>query len=338
MMGADEILIEQSLCINQRIRDSHCDICKEICPQKAIEINTENGSVQINAACTSCGLCLANCPAEVFTWENNVRYPVKIREGKLELFCTKTKCDGYAACLAQVNVYELAYLAFHAEVILCIDQAVCRQCNPKVFEHIYGMVERVNQFLVKLNLQPIVFSVQEKKIAEQINRRELFSFVFTKLKQSVAEVLPVEHKSVEYRRMLIAAIAQRFPEIRGVAAPLFWGAKSLGACNLCGTCVRACRQKALQIVRNEEKNYLILQQEQRLCIGCGACASLCPQKTLEISTENSSLESIAKNKPAILLERPMRYCESCGAAIIEAAQVLCENCRRKQNKKIQDIY
>lgn len=338
MSGTNEILVQQLLCLNQRICSHNCAKCQVICPPNAIEINRKTGNVTLSSACTHCGLCIIECPAQAIGWQNLMRYPLKINEGKIEIFCTKIKCDGYAPCLANLNEYELAYLALKAEVILCLDQAACTECNPTIAPHIHKIVERVNQFLANLDVQPITFSIQEKKIAEQINRRELFSFVFTKLKQSISEVLPAVQKISDYRSLLVSELQQRFAEAKGTAAPLFRGAKGLANCTLCGTCVRACRNKALQIVMNQEKNLGELQHDQSVCTGCGICSILCPEKAIEVSTENSSLESIGKNKPLIVSERPLNSCKTCGTAIIESTQMVCQECRRKQNKKMQDIY
>lgn len=338
MSGANEILVEQLLCVNQRVCSHTCTKCQAVCPQNAVEINPITGNVTLSSACTHCGLCIIECPAQAIYWHNLMRYPLKINERKIKIFCTEIKCDGYASCLANLNEYELAYLALKAEVILCLDQAVCMQCNPMITSYIHKIVERVNQFLSNLDVRPITFSVQQKKIAEQINRRELFSFVFTKLKQSISEVLPTVEKTSEYRSLLITELQQRFTEAKGTAAPLFRGAKGLVNCTLCGICVRACRNKALHIVIDQDKNRGELQHDQTVCTGCGICSILCPEKAIEISTESSSLESIGKNKPALVRERSLSNCKMCGTAIVEGTQMVCQDCRRKQNKKMQDIY
>ena len=338
MSGANEILVEQLLCVNQRVCSQNCTKCQAVCPQNAIEINPQTGSVTLSSACTHCGLCIIECPAQAIYWHNLMRYPLKINEGKIEIFCTEIKCDGYASCLANLNEYELSYLALKAEVILCIDQAVCMQCNPTIAPHIHKVVDRVNQFLANLDVRPITFSVQQKKIAEQINRRELFSFVFTKLKQSISEVLPAVEKTSEYRSLLVNELQQRFAEAKGTVAPLFSGAKGLVNCTLCGTCVRACRNKALHIAIDQEQNHGELQHDQTVCTGCGICSILCMEKAIEISTESSSLESIGKNKPTLVSKRSLSICKTCGTVIIEDTQMFCQDCRRKQNKKIQDIY
>lgn len=338
MIGADEILIEQSLCINKRVRSSHCEKCKERCPQKAIEISKEAGIIQLNTECINCGLCLVECPAQVFAWKNSMRYPLKIHEEKIELFCTEIKCNGYAPCLANLNEYELTYLATKAEVFLCLDQKACIECRPNIAEHIYKMVERVNQFLANLCVKPIVFSLQQKNSVEQINRRELFSFFFTKLKQSIGEALPANQKPSDYRSLLVAELQQRFADAKGTAAPLFRGAKGLESCTMCGTCVRACCNKALQIVVDQERNRCELQHDQTLCTGCGVCSIICSEKAIEVSVENSSLASIGKNKPTLVSERSLNICKTCGTAIIEGAQMVCSDCRREQNKRMQDIY
>lgn len=338
MFGADEILVKQLLCLNQRICSYNCAKCQAICPQNAIEINKETGIVTMNSQCTNCGLCLSECPAQAIVWKHFMRYPLKIHDEKVEVFCTKIKCDGYASCLANLSEYELAYLAMKAEVHLCIDKSMCMKCNPNLIRHIDRQIKRVNSFLTKVKLNPIKIFWQQDQAEGEMNRRELFQFFFTKLKQSIGEVLPIADKLSDYRILLVEELQRNFAESMGDAAPFFQGAKGLQACTMCGACVRACRNKALQIVINQEENRSELLHDQTLCTGCNVCSIICPEKAIEISAEHSRLESIGKNKPTLVSERALKLCETCGATIIEGVHKVCPDCQRKQDKKLQDIY
>ena len=51
-------------------------------------------------------------------------------------------------------------------------------------------------------------------------------------------------------------------------------------CNLCGACVKACRENALTIV--EDKLFL----QESLCLGCGDCWSVCLKGALKPGEEN----------------------------------------------------
>jgi ferredoxin len=338
MLGAGEILVKQLLCLNQRVCNHNCAKCQEICPQNAIEINKETGIVTLNSHCTNCGLCLSECPAQAIAWKHFMRYPLKIHDEKAEIFCTKIKCDGYASCLANLNEYELAYLAMKAEVYLCIDKELCMECNPNIIGHIDRLIKRVNDFLAKLPRKSIQFSWQQSQAVGELNRRELFQFFFTKLKQSIGEALPIASQLADYRILLVEELQRNFADSTGDAATFFHGAKALEACSMCGACLRACRNQALQIVMDAEKNVYALKHDQTLCTGCKVCSIICPEKAIEISAEHSSLESIGKNKPTIVSERALRVCEICGAAMLEGVQKACPDCRRKQDKKLQDIY
>jgi MinD superfamily P-loop ATPase len=338
MLGADEILVKQLLCLNQRICSHNCAKCQEICPQNAIEINKETGIVTLNSHCTNCGLCLSECPAQAIVWKHFMRYPLKIRDEKAEVFCTKLKCDGYASCLVNLSEYELAYLAMKAELHLCVDKAVCMKCNPNIIGHIDRQIKRVNSFLAKVKLKPIEFSWQQDQAVGEMNRRELFQFFFTKLKQSIGEVLPIANQLSDYRILLVEELQRNFAESTGDAAPFFQGAKGLQACTMCGACVRACRNKALQIVIDGATNSYALRHDQTLCTGCNVCSIICPEKAIEISADHSSLESIGKNKPTLVIKKALILCEICGATIIEGVHKVCPDCRRKQDKKLQDIY
>lgn len=335
-MGVDEMLVRQSSCVNQRMRDMHCTKCQDVCPHEAIEINP-SGKILMQQTCTACGLCFSKCPAQVFSWKEQQRYPLKMKKGTLEIFCNQIKCDGYIACLAKLDPYELAYLAIQAEVILCFDQAECGQCNANAVVYVQRMVKQVNAFLSAVGIKQIVFLGERKKAAEKLNRRDLLNFFFTKAKQSIGEVLPATAQVLSFRELLIDELKCKLPQVKGGAAPLFKGAKVTENCNMCGVCVRACRNQAMRIVEDEKNQWMMLQHKQSACSGCGVCQNVCPQKSLEISDKNSTLENVFCKEYVSILQKHLTICEKCGA-IIKGIYTICRKCEQKRIKKLQSIY
>ena len=64
--NARSIELHLDRCLNQRHFRAACDHCVKVCPAGAIK--QDHGQVAIiSEECTGCGLCLQECPAEVFT-------------------------------------------------------------------------------------------------------------------------------------------------------------------------------------------------------------------------------------------------------------------------------
>jgi len=62
------IAMYEERCLNRRHRTEFCHVCRDTCPQNAIDIS--DLTVRIDTPqCDLCALCIADCPAEVFTHE-----------------------------------------------------------------------------------------------------------------------------------------------------------------------------------------------------------------------------------------------------------------------------
>jgi Fe-S-cluster-containing hydrogenase component 2 len=59
------IKIDENRCLNQRHSDVECSHCSRNCPSNAI-INDGSGILLYADECVGCGLCLNDCPTQVF--------------------------------------------------------------------------------------------------------------------------------------------------------------------------------------------------------------------------------------------------------------------------------
>lgn len=340
MISADTIEIESSLCLNGRIRNRNCTVCIETCPQKAlIPKDTTGDEISVDSNCTNCGMCAVKCPAGAIRQVHSVRHLLRSKDGTVDLYCTEMKCDGYVACLAGVDGYELAYLALLARINLCIDEVLCNQCNPSAYAQLKAQIERVNCFLEKISVAPIHLSMRRKEQLEELGRRELFGFFFTRIKQSIAKVLPLTESNADYRALLVQTLQKEIPGALGNAAPLFWGVQVLSECTMCGACMRACRNGALSIILDEKNSKGHLRHDQSSCSGCGACVALCPNRALERSVNYSKLQCICAMLPDIVVARELMNCQTCGRLVTPVTGIaFCLECQRKQRKRLQAIY
>lgn len=336
MLGADKIRIEPSHCRNQRIRGANCAECESVCPQSAIRLDG-GGRPALTGTCVNCGLCAAVCPARAIGWTQAPRFPLTIADGEAAVYCTKVKCDGYADCLGGLSAWELAYLALHARVKLVMDAKRCAACNVGVSRQVERQTANANQFLSRLKAPPIQITAQSTVDAEKMNRRDLFGFFLTKMKQTIAVALPMSDGDADYRALLVGALRQRIRDCSGSAAPLFYGIDVSRSCKLCGACVKACKHEALKIAPAEESAALTLYHDQRRCVGCGVCEEICRAKAIAINPARSRLRALCDG-PVQALSKPSVPCATCGAQIIADAAQVCAACARKRAKKIQSIY
>lgn len=58
-------------------------------------------------------------------------------------------------------------------------------------------------------------------------------------------------------------------------------------CNKCGTCVKVCPKKAVQI---SDEDMILIDRER--CDGCGVCANNCPSQALEISGTSYTVDEL----------------------------------------------
>ena len=59
--------IDQERCMN-------CGLCVDLCPEQAINMNSNNYTVEIDSSkCTGCGSCVDDCPGEAISLSETAR-------------------------------------------------------------------------------------------------------------------------------------------------------------------------------------------------------------------------------------------------------------------------
>lgn len=337
----EKLIIQQDLCLNNRCKKALCTKCRDICPHHSITIEFLNHNPVIAESCSGCGLCIAACPAAAVSTPGNAYRQLTVKDEVADLFCTKYNKDGFV-CLGLLNPYALVYIATKAaEVNVFVDGGMCDACNPGMAEHIKKFIFTANEFLLKLGKTGIKLSQKKRKESGDFTRRDLFVLCFAKVKEKMMNTVSFsEGEAPDFRELLLKSLTERDSDkAMGDAGPLFWGASVSGSCDLCGTCVRSCKNGALFIKANEENLKLELHHNQSKCIGCAACSLLCPKTAIRISNENSSMSVFSNFSSLSIASSDAIRCNNCGSLIIQGRELLCEKCLQKQNKrKLQSIY
>lgn len=91
------VLSDQAICLSMPSVCVHCDDapCAEACPEDALYINEEFGSVVLKQEdCSGCGLCVEACPygAMHFDEDKNVAFKCELCDGDPE--CVKVCAEG----------------------------------------------------------------------------------------------------------------------------------------------------------------------------------------------------------------------------------------------------
>lgn len=331
--------VNQSKCLNRRIRKVECQKCETACPNKSIRVNLSDRNVPVSLidSCTGCGLCVAACPAEAIAV---LHKPPKLvlKNGAVELMCDKQQLDSSIACLGMIDAYALAYLGMKLEhVKIVLDNNRCKACNPGVAGGIKQIVEKTNRVLRKLGRPEIQLVWRCGKEEVKINRRDLFSFCFSKARETLLDMLPFSlHQEKAYRELFVESITPAVQNAKLDLSPLFWGSEVSEQCDLCGICTRSCQQAALTITVNEQNGRRELLHNQSKCIGCMACTLLCPHNALRIADSLSSVKIVASQKSIVLISK--KCCTQCGRILPNDSPLVCEQCSQEKKPYLQSIY
>ncbi len=318
-------------CMNSRQRRQYCEECVKACPSKALEY--KKGIHLSKEKCTNCNLCAAICPSVTFVPMMETLEPLyrKVHnQNVITVGCEQAESEATikVGCIGELPWEFLAYVALDKQLVL--DLSHCIQCEKDVMKTLVeNNLKRLEVFLPnELYEQNVTLSYKkETQIANQLTRREMFTYLAGQGKSSVAKAAPFLFPKNEdarvYRTLLVGKVKQLNQEEKKK-----YGWNSLlvtTSCYGCKTCEKLCPQEAIKIVNEDGAHYFTHNYAK--CTHCGICKTVCNQDAIRFSYSKKDGKRIIT-----ACEITVRNCIICNDPIPESEDGLCIICRKKKNR------
>jgi Fe-S-cluster-containing hydrogenase component 2 len=353
-------------CLNQRHNAVECRHCAENCPAGAILIDQNQVYIDKDV-CPSCGLCLSECPTEVFysnQWdETTVAKEVDLQGWKTtEFFCTEHTApqqqDENAAsgavrlpaCLASLSGGAWYELGLKTGIDLHLEQ--CDGCPvEKVLPRLAFKVSTAAEWLhasghmSKINFVNQCDFDKSRLCRDAVNtglrltsRRDLLLSLVQHARQAPKGV-PVE-ESGQADDNLLPAWRKRFAEVyqqndlQGAPAAFWPVIKVSDQCVSCGVCSYFCPSGALEI--DEEDGSAVHRFTSGNCLDCRICQMIC-------TVGGISRDRVPVERPfeTITISKvPVMQCTRCGDTTTKNIDGLCYWCRQENaiEADLKDAY
>lgn len=343
-----KIQVQAEKCL--RFRGASCDRCIAGCPTQALSFK---GTIILSQdQCRHCGLCLHQCPSQVFTSHDEWNALVAITDSFSNKQSVELKCASHpepnmgmpdcahtvqtATCLAALG--PSLFLALQArgveKIVLRLD--ACRTCPVGLHEAKAQIISNATSSSITHiidespsdSLERIVHTSRKSTMS----RRRLFGSLVGKVEVNPKE----EYSSATERTRFLHSLEQlmkgdRYDGTLSQTA-LFFQASIRNTCTACMACARSCSSGALR-ASLEKGKYFTLEFAPGLCYDCNLCISACRQDAI-IRTPLSSLSSFEELNFSTLLQDEVKTCTRCKTHFRtgETGSELCPACAfRRQN-------
>ncbi|MGE4273334.1 MAG: 4Fe-4S binding protein [Desulfitobacterium sp.] len=359
------IKIAENRCLNQRHSDVECNHCSRNCPSNAI-INHNNGVLLDAERCSGCGVCLSDCPTQVFSsskWDETTIVQDVLEEGwtTTEFFCgihpspfkkEKSKTRGAVqmpACLSAISKGAWYELGLSTEVYLHVE--VCEDCPMKnAMERLKYNTSVASEWLEASGHPAEISTIYESQTGN--TKRSL-------------RALESGLKATSRRDFFLGLVGKGKPKLEGTPDRSQSFSHDLNLQRV--DSLLADWQKRLSKVYSENMvegyglpAYWPTIKKSKDCVNCGMCAAVCPSKTLQIVIDGDSCthyftsglcidcrvcqlfcprEAISRDREKV--EKPFEVtrlftisginCERCGFSTFANSDNLCYWCKEEVN-------
>ncbi|MBM4761065.1 4Fe-4S binding protein [Bacillus sp. B15-48] len=341
------VRLDESRCLKNRSKYSHCSNCVDICPQHALKVSDEKLIFESDK-CSDCKLCIHQCPTEALNYEFEQlhKYEKQIKSCEAVCFtCEEQKESNNVSevilpCMSSL-LPEMLMIAdlYEKNTQIFYDEHKCQSCKQN--KNFDGNLEWVNDWnnLSCLKTKVEMISKKEQKVSakRKLSRRELFSYTNEKKNQIALFLFDSFNPSITLKNKL------QLPERREYFSAFLKKRKLQGAvpcnlreklsvanvkvesdCHLCQKCSTICPTGALKLAETKESKSLVFQTER--CIDCDLCTNFCSKITKkQINFEDLTTE-------IILQEQSLNECPKCGEQKLETEH-FCEECQLREMRK-----
>lgn len=336
---------EPNLCTKIISPLSKCTKCVDICPFDSISIRNEK--IELDENCVNCGLCTTVCPTNALQLQKPSLQQLmdeakrKSKQyGYVYIQCSrhKIKENGIAAttvpCLGAIPKENWMSLIKECDdlSIYSFDDA-CKKCELKSGEEVWKEELALGESFAgkKVPIHAKATREKEKDVQYDINRRELFSTLFSEVKSTnklaIKEFLgasqtlsrkekykdtpetKMKKELEQFSKMLAEKITNEssYPYMnqRKLFLRELKSNEELRSredvrlpeitedCTYCGACAILCPTDSLRKVENEELTAMTLEPYK--CIECNLCVDICYFKSISLkNTQNDELFSEVK--------------------------------------------
>lgn len=360
-------------CKRVRHRQNECQICVDICPEQAI--NLELGPT-INDNCSQCGLCINACPTETFQstidleqyWRDQIqklanKQTKQSHNKSITLHCQHGQAaDGHSVavhCVGNIseNLLLDSALMGVSEIVVHTDD--CSECSLSKGVTLFNTAldhSRALSQLVNMDNLVVQLAVRPKKQLkeEKLSRRAFFSRVSSQVKERTvpadyartnllhnllnypqAEAEKKHHLSQrrENLRKLLSRAKEQISEQTNNLPINHWQ-KMFVEQEKCVACAVCVNVCPTGALHKTIKdNALYRHYSSALCTNCGLCQEACPQEIIHFTT-NYRLSDIIEDKPELVARVELTQCQICGETIPTIEGVVCTTCQKRQHNPV----
>ncbi|MGM0623854.1 MAG: 4Fe-4S binding protein [Campylobacterota bacterium] len=296
-------------CLRTDYYHNDCQICKEISPDAVEFVN----KIRIDTTKLHPSV-IGACPSQAFSHSE-----YDVTQGLLKFI------NSDAEVLSGDSSFELVALNVEDFVSLALrkERLVVQSDDTVVQERVI----QANAILKEFGCDSVIVC----QATNEANRREFFSKVFTKIKQSkelqLHNVYSYDSRVPISRQLLKNSIKLHIPNLdKTCVQSSHYNAKKIDfdACDNCSDCVQFCPTNALFYSRDEVEIYFM----QSSCIGCGICNHICHSDAISDDVQ-IDLVALAFEKEKKLVAHNLVACQKCKTPFSQKeGESVCKVCKQ----------
>lgn len=366
------IQLDRTRCLNYQHHGVGCHHCVSHCPSGALSL--QNNRIQLDKEkCLGCGLCLSDCPTEVFHSKQWDETTILLEVEKQGASTTQFFCEDHDApflckedkekgaiqiptCLSSLSKGAWYEIGIQTGVELRLEK--CQQCPmKKSLERLQYKIETAMEWLTASGHTPSfiyidnVGNIQRKKKLKAVStgmkvtsRRDLFLNLFGQSKEVVQQqILKKDTFGHGKRKRKLKTISnwQKRLEVTYTSHfqegghPAYWPSiEKKESCVNCEICSNNCPTGALQVKIEDGKAVHTFMAGH--CIDCRLCMLFCPTESIVRDRQPNAHPFEIQ----VELEGSVVVCRRCGNHTFDQVKSLCYFCENEaeDTDMITDVW